>query len=116
MRRSTHLPAGLLLVVTLFAALLHVCVLPLGTEAASDGVAHDHHHGHDAAAPGQALHTASCDVAAGTTRIAPVAASSSAPPLRVAAAPIVRSQSVTPITPAPSGSPPLFLLHAAPLI
>lgn len=114
MRQSLHVLAVLLLFVALLAAVLHVCVLPVGAHAPASG-AHDGHHEHESGAAGEGVHAASCDLAAGTRGV-PTAAPVPVPQTGPTVASIIVSPAVAPTAPAPPDSPPLFLLHAALLI
>jgi hypothetical protein len=108
---------GLLVLITAVVATLgHICVLPGHASEAHDAAGRsDDHHRHDVPGDADASHVASCD-ALGTP--------TSAPP-SVLAVSTLRSD-VVDVTrhiearlvdvPTPSGSPPLYLIHAALLI
>ena len=103
-----------LLAVACVVALAHVCVLPTHGNAATvaPSASHDHDSHHD----DEALHSASCDA----VRAASVSVPTPVVPVTVVAYPDDSRPGIPTnlsfVAPAPTPSPPLFLLHAALLI
>jgi hypothetical protein len=106
-------PLSLLLIaVAVFSALAHICAGPLHAHAAAVTAHEDHHSEHG---DGDIGHGGSCEGVTSTAIVAAPAVASALTGIAIAHG-AARSAPRLLAVPAPTSSPPLFLLHAALLI